>query len=69
MSIPPSGGSRDIIVRIGLPEPDPLPGGDFKAWLLQGQAFVGSAVMTWALLQRAGNNSPNQPPTYNPVTS
>ncbi len=30
MSIPPSGGSRDIIVRIGLPEPDPLPGGDFR---------------------------------------
>jgi hypothetical protein len=23
--------ARDLVIRIGLPEPDPLPGGDFRA--------------------------------------
>lgn len=25
-----SGEVRDVVVRIGIPEPDPLPGGDFR---------------------------------------
>ena len=25
-----TGATRDIVVRLGLPEPDPLPGGDFR---------------------------------------
>lgn len=29
MTEPASGVSRDILVRIGLPEPDPVPGGDY----------------------------------------
>lgn len=29
----PSGQARDIIVRVGLPEPDPTPGGDFRVFI------------------------------------
>lgn len=31
MTLPGSNDVHDIVVRIGLPEPDPLPGGDFRA--------------------------------------
>src|SRR4051812_1090635 len=31
MAVPGSGEVRDIVVRIGLPERDPVPGGDFQA--------------------------------------
>ena len=30
MTVPGSSDVRDIVVQIGLPEPDPLPGGDFR---------------------------------------
>lgn len=30
MTVAGSHDTRDIVVRIGLPEPDPLPGGDFR---------------------------------------
>lgn len=30
MTVPGSHDTRDIVVRIGLPEPDPVPGGDFR---------------------------------------
>ena len=30
MTVPGSSEARDIVIRIGLPEPDPLPGGDFR---------------------------------------
>jgi hypothetical protein len=33
LSLAGSSETRDIIVRIGLPEPDPLPGGDFRVHL------------------------------------
>jgi len=30
MTVPGLSNVRDIVVRIGLPEPDPAPGGDFR---------------------------------------
>ncbi|WP_437598697.1 hypothetical protein WMF28_38650 [Sorangium sp. So ce590] len=31
MTLPGSNDVHNVVVRIGLPEPDPLPGGDFRA--------------------------------------
>jgi hypothetical protein len=33
MTVAGSSDVRDIVVRIGLPEPDPLPGGDFMVFV------------------------------------